>query len=602
MKKILTYFIVIAVAVLLADGCSFLDPYPNGSYNEDNYTEYPRIIRGFIGKAYNLRPVSYWNTDLIGTDAASDDAVYRTETNNMRLFSIGTTQMTSNPFASVWTRGYRGIYYCNLFLDNDLGINTQYLVDSESDKALRKALQGDAYALRAYYHYELLKTFAGKGVDGVLYGVPLSTRPVPSEELDPSTVRRATFDETVARIIEDCDSSLAYIPYNNRDYPNDPVYLTPVTGSVRYKCFDQVSVWGLKAMTYLLWASPLYCQDKSLAQERYALAAQYASKVLRHKLEVEGTLGFDPYASILWGNGNNYDIILPSAAATSEIDSNLYPAGFKGSALIVPSQNLIDAFPMANGYPISDHRSGYDPSKPYEGRDPRFYATVFHDGSSSRRDNVGDVMYTFNCVYPSGADAPGVGETSPTSYYQRKFIAPGYNPFDANPVKGYGFVAIERWEQMCLLFAEAAAQSYGPNTPVNGITAKQAVAYVRSRSTIDDIKGIGAENGDPYLEECAANTYAFVNLVKNEWRICTCFEGARYYHLRRWASDFEDVSTVNVEVYGAIITSDEAGNKSYCMTNPIETRKYPSLCNPLPYLEVRRCPNLVQNVGWESWR
>lgn len=598
MKKYSKNILLAAVSVLVAS-CDFLEPYPNGSYNEDNYTDYPKIIRGFIGKAYNLRPVSYWGTELIGTDAASDDAVYRTETNNMRQFSIGSTTMTYNPFNSVWTRGYRGIYYCNRFLENNIGMNTQYLVDQESDQALRRALQGDAYSLRAWYHYDLLKTFAGLGTDGVLYGVPISTEPTDAEGLNPADIKRATFDQTVEQILKDCDSALVYIPYNNRDYPGDKVYLTPVVGSVRYKCFDQVSVWGLKAMTYLLWASPLYCQDPSLAKERYAKAAEFAAMVLRHKLDVEGTLGFDPYASFLWGNGNNYDIILPSAVALSNIDSNLYPMGFKGSALIVPSQNLVDSYPMANGYPISDPRSGYDPSKPYEGRDPRFYATIFYDGSSSKRDN-GDLMYTFNCVYPDGADAPGVGETSPTSYYIRKYIAPTYNPYDANVVKGYGYVALERWEQMCLIFAEAASQSYGPTTQVNGITAKQALAYVRGRATIDGMKGVGAEQ-DPYLDECAADPDKFLNLVKNEWRITTCFEGIRYYNLRRWSDSFDNLSAVNVDMYGAVITEDEE-NKSYNLSHFIETRKYSTLCNPLPYMEVRRCPDLVQNVGWENWK
>jgi hypothetical protein len=35
-----------------------------------------------------------------------------------------------------------------------------------------------------------------------------------------------------------------------------------------------------------------------------------------------------------------------------------------------PTQNLVDAFPMVNGYPISDSRSGYDDTDPYYGRDP----------------------------------------------------------------------------------------------------------------------------------------------------------------------------------------------------------------------------------------
>lgn len=40
---------------------------------------------------------------------------------------------------------------------------------------------------------------------------------------------------------------------------------------------------------------------------------------------------------------------------------------------------------MANGYPITDPRSGYDPQKPYDDRDPRFYAAIYYNGSSVLR-------------------------------------------------------------------------------------------------------------------------------------------------------------------------------------------------------------------------
>mgnify|MGYP003426211147 FL=1 len=101
MKNIFKSFLILGCASLMAAGCDFLDPLPNGTYNEDNYQDYPTIVRGFIDKAYNLRPSTYYSTEYIGTDAGSDDAVYRSQTNNMRQFSVGTTSITSNPFSTV---------------------------------------------------------------------------------------------------------------------------------------------------------------------------------------------------------------------------------------------------------------------------------------------------------------------------------------------------------------------------------------------------------------------------------------------------------------------------------------------------------------------
>lgn len=47
-----------------------------------------------------------------------------------------------------------------------------------------------------------------------------------------------------------------------------------------------------------------------------------------------------------------------------------------------PSQNLVDAFPMANGYPVDDARSGYDANNPYANRDPRLDKYIIYNGSS----------------------------------------------------------------------------------------------------------------------------------------------------------------------------------------------------------------------------
>ena len=63
MTAVMKRNILIALSAFFAVcGCSFLEPFPDGSYNEDNYSEYPTIIRGFIDKAYNLRPSSYYTT------------------------------------------------------------------------------------------------------------------------------------------------------------------------------------------------------------------------------------------------------------------------------------------------------------------------------------------------------------------------------------------------------------------------------------------------------------------------------------------------------------------------------------------------------------
>ncbi len=72
---------------------------------------------------------------------------------------------------------------------------------------------------------------------------------------------------------------------------------------------------------------------------------------------------------------------------------NNFPPSLNGSGNMNPSQNLVDAFPMANGYPISDiANSNYNENNPYNGRDPRLAKYIIYNGSVA---GVGDVpIYT----------------------------------------------------------------------------------------------------------------------------------------------------------------------------------------------------------------
>ena len=144
-------------------GCeSVLDPMPNGHYTDENLSDYPSKLRGFVDKAYSLANTATYNTsEYIYLDCATDDGVLSSPTTVMRKFAQGTINPADDPFATYWERDYQGIYYCNRFLKDDEGLNTQYLLSHEADSILRHNYQGDAYALRAWFEYDLLRKFGG---------------------------------------------------------------------------------------------------------------------------------------------------------------------------------------------------------------------------------------------------------------------------------------------------------------------------------------------------------------------------------------------------------------------------------------------------------
>lgn len=591
--------IIVAVFIAVLFGCNFLEPLPNGSYNEENMEDYPEILRGFVDKAYmnaSMNPHSYTSDRYIFMTTATDEAIYSDNSIPIAKWADGDTK-PSGLFASDWMNCYTGINYVNRFLRNREGYNTQYMVNREADLALRREMQGSAFGLRAWYHFSLLRIFGGKAEDGSLLGVPLRTEYTDLNEIETEIVTRDSFDDCIAQILADCDSALVYLNESNRDYPDDPSQVIFVSGAARYGALDRVAIYSLKAMTYLLWASPAFNPGKDMI--RYRKAAECAAYVISHKIEREGAvLGkFSPTGGFRWTDPNSPEIIWCSPfVQSSNLETSFYPLEFGGRAAVVPTQNLVDRFPMANGYPITDSRSGYDPLKPFSGRDPRLYASIYFNGSKVVR-NGDDVRYTFECA-TGGKDAPGSTYTSPTSYYIKKFLYNAWDPYDIQIQTGFHFVMRMRWTEVSLIFAEAASMVTSPeDASIYGYSAKEVLGWIRKRPTEDGIPGIGSE-GDPYLEECAAEPDKFYELVRNEWRIETCFEGLSFFNIRRWASD---VSEINGPVYGAVIT--DSGNGAFSYGNRVlRNNRYPSLWVPIPYQEIRKAPGLIQNEGWENWK
>ena len=154
---------------------------------------------------------------------------------------------------------------------------------------------------------------------------------------------------------------------------------------------------------------------------------------------------------------------------------------------------------------------------------------------------------------------------------------------------------------MVLAFAEAGNHvTKNPNTALYGMTPKEALKMLRVRKTYDNTNGLPAT--DPYLD-AQTTEEAFDQLVRNERRIETCFEGIRFYDLRRWTTDANWQAVINKPVHGAKITKTSATPTfTYDLTTfEVEKRNFPSPYNPIPFNEIMRMSKLVQNEGWPSW-
>ena len=620
--------IFLGVLALLLGSCKdYLEPWPNGNIDNENIWEYQSTVQGIINRCYDNIGTGnkcYDDNESAYLDGVTDNAVITSTTHALRRLAVNSLTTSGDPLATYWDRNYRSISQCNIFLKDRRGINTRYNVRAVYNDQIRTRLQGEAYALRAYFMWDLLQKFGGRGVDGTMLGVPIITDVVdPYGEIN---YARNTYEECVNQIIRDCDSALYYLPTAYRDflYPSgtDMAYL----GSRYWNRFDDTGVWAIKANVYLTWASPRYNPANDIA--RWDSAAKYSKKLVDFKLfvdQISSGSSFRPLNRVDWFNPNNPEIVFSTRYRTGQtyMERMFYPGGFQGNGQLGATQDLVDAFGMSNGYP-KDHASGaplYNATNnPYLNRDPRFYSVIFYNGrKADRLNNAANPMYTFENwnvgVTAPGKDAAGTrSDNSRTNYHIKKFVYMDVNWADASVKNAPHAKYIYRWAHFVLAYAEAANHVTGdPNTAYNyagcpyaALTPKAALKHMRARATYDNATP-SYRVADPYLDEVAtAGHDAFDALVKNERRIETCFEGMRFYDLRRWTTGDKPgegnwEAVINQPVHGAYITETAPDTYTYDLNWEVEERALPSPYNPIPYYEILRMNKLVQNEGWPTW-
>ncbi|MCX6321114.1 MAG: RagB/SusD family nutrient uptake outer membrane protein [Bacteroidia bacterium] len=605
-KKIILLGFIIA---LLGSCVKYLEPYPNGNYDSETLWQYQNLVQGLIGYCYdnvNSNNRNYADNEGVYLDGATDDAVVTSSTNVMRRYAVNTMTTSQDPFATYWDRDYRSIRNCNLFLKDRRGYNTKFILNSHWNDLVKNRLQGEAFALRAFFEWDLLQKFGGKGTDGTMLGFPIVTDVF--NATDDINLARNTYDDCVKQIIADCDSAWKYLPIAHRDYLVAAADLG-YAGGKYWNRFDGITMRAIKAQVYLTWASPRFNPANNVS--RWDSAAYNAKKVMDFKMTKDVVVGntnsFNPTNGVVWTNPNSPEIVFGTRWNTSNLTMErlFYPGGFQGTASVGATQELVDAFPMANGRPITDPLSLYNPANPYTGRDPRFYSSIFYNTAPAKLNNTGATMYTFenwNAGPTVGKDAAGTkSDNTRTNYYIKKYIFMGYNPTAASPSSVTHSKFIVRWAHMVLTFAEAANHvTHNPNTALYGMTPKAAIKLLRVRKTYDNATGLSAT--DPYLDEQTTEA-AFDALVKNERRIETCFEGMRFYDLRRWTTDATWGTVINSPVHGAYITQVPGTPVTYTynLNYVVEVRNFPSPYNPIPYSEMLRMSKLIQNEGWPSW-
>ena len=94
-----------------------------------------------------------------------------------------------------------------------------------------------------------------------------------------------------------------------------------------------------------------------------------------------------------------------------------------------------------------------------------------------------------------------------------------------------------------------------------------------------------------YKEQCAGDRDKMANLIRNERRLELCFEGFRFWDIRRWKENLnEPVRGIDWDRDGHSFNEFVVEERNY--------EDYMYYC-PIPNSEILKFSNLVQKRGWK---
>ncbi|MGO1596925.1 MAG: RagB/SusD family nutrient uptake outer membrane protein [Sphingobacterium sp.] len=573
------------VLTVLVMGCNKqLDLPSDGRISMDDvFSDYNRT-RGYLNSCYGYAPAPNIVRSSFTDEAQDADDVI--DGSSYAMWYAGSITTSSfpgfSPDGSPWVQLYEGIRKCNVFLEK-IQTATAYVSEEEKNGWIAQA-----YTLRALYYLQLIKRYG----DVPFFEAPLGI------DHDFSQDSKAKFSEVVALILHDCDQALA-IP-DSRDEFSWAVYENQygkMTRAVAYAIKSQAILYAASP----LWSDGTYSWDDARQVTAEALAACLANDYKLFDQNPNPGIAQNPYGLYFITSSNDQRAVdketilglggqlqvwkvagLPTTSGMERAGPN-------------PTQELVDAYEMANGepailgysdenhlVPIVNTASGYDPKNPYAGRDPRFYASIYFDGASK------DLADTYLETYVGGREGISTNDRrhTRTGYYLRKYN----NHRSGSANNADGAVRLFRLAELYLNFAEAAYQSQGPDVPVEesglGMSARDAVNAIRERA------------GMPTLP-VGLSTAEFEKRYRNERRIELAFEEHRYFDVRRWKTLHE---TDRFVTGMRVVVAD--GEKQY---NRFKFRDRGSsadkfLLYPIDQSEINKVFELTgenwQNQGW----
>lgn len=525
-----TYILAISVFCVL-NSCNneFLNTDPSTEFSENAVWTDPALVETYINNIY-------FRLDEPLTDGRfkaniTDEAHYRGNAPSLNFNrSIQSPDAllgwTYSRYRS-WEDQYKSIRYCNIFFSKIDEV--PFGGSGTGGTTLKDRMSGEVHFLRAFHYFNLVSTYGG---------VPLITKVY--ELKDEFSKERDSFEECIKFIAEELDKASQLLPLTH-------------TGNNVGRATKGAAL-ALKSRVLLYAASDLYNTNifpnfdkqqlvrnvNGSQTQRWQEAKKAAKDVIdlnNYRLHKASPAPSDSIAQnlteIFLSKNTEEDIFVKYFTTPMQQRVGLYsnPNGYHGWGTNAPLGDLVDAYERRDGSKF-DWNNSIHAANPYLNRDPRFYATILHNGAGwrarpedakgldpnnkiqtgkwerwSSSENKMVLSYGVDTRQSTIEDWNG----SYTGYYLRKYIDPAIDAQYVRQAVTWRFI---RYAEVLMNYAEACIELGEYDE------AKAYLNLIRKRS------------GMPNIEETGN---ALRNRYRNERLVEFAFEEHRFYDIRRWA-------------------------------------------------------------------
>ena len=644
-RNILKLFCALSLICGFASCTDYLDKTPDSTVNADEAFKNFTNFQGFVEEVYNCIPnkeSNFWccsfnwgEDEILNTGLGDSHETAHFDLGDYRywysdpqsfLHSNGLNSTSNDKFSHSLEHAWYCIRKCNLGLEN-----LEKMTNCTQEE--KNIIKGQLLFFRAWWHEELMEFYGGMPyVDTVLDGSQALTLP------------RLSFQECATKCAEDFRAAADLLP---NDW--DKTVIGKKTLGKNDLRITKVCALGYLGKVLLWAASPLNNLKAEVGASKngdtYRYNVEFAAKAADALGEAlsEVNSGKTPYALAEYKYSNIYDH--EAADGSSSNFSDIFRTTGKGwkqpgsteailrapyigangsnwnftknwgikineivqhDALIhQPTANYVNYYGMANGLPLDDPESGFDPTHPFKGRDPRFYHDIIFDGFKYINTTIGkehpDYQFKYVQMYTGSNLRSSSSQGCRTGYYCQKLVPHQANRYDGMYNWGGALqcdLPYMRLADIYLMYAEAGAAVQGANYKSNkcNLTAEDAINVLRDRVEAGHVAA-----------KFAADKQKFMDEVRRERAVELAFEGFRWNDLQRWlllteypyniktSQEFKRVGNYDFTKKDPRDAEVTGWSQKTILTRDFSEKHY---LLPLKQSDVYLYPEFGQNPGW----